>query len=109
MAKQTTTKPDRVWVSKWALTDGLEEMEVVAREGDGVIVRPSWSKGATIFLGADDWHDTRKEAVERAEFLRDSTLVYLDGVAKDKRQSASRRSQARTRRTKYRKLKFGDE
>ena len=97
-----------VWVSKWALTDGIEEERVTGRDGDRVVVVPSWSKGAGILLGPDDWHETREEAVERAEFLRDSTLAYLDGVAKDKRQPASRRRQARTRRTKYRKLNFED-
>lgn len=74
----------KVWITRYALTDGIRECELVkfvSGTGTKLAVQVKW-KGATIvsevvFHGSD-WHDTMEKAVADAVKRRDRKIKSLE-------------------------------
>ena len=69
-----------VWITKYALTSGIEEIEVaMSHFSDHVIVEGKiGSRFCRMFHGeGKEWHRTQRGAVERAEEMRVKRLTYL--------------------------------
>lgn len=67
----------KVWITKYALTVGLEEMDVEDR-GDGVVreCRESWAR--YFHHEGKEWHRTREGALARCEVMRTAKLKSID-------------------------------
>jgi len=65
----------KVWVTKYALTKGILEVEVDSPVEDERMVRASG--GWTTYYHKPDWHMTKAEAVARAEEMRTKKLASL--------------------------------
>ena len=69
----------KVWITKYALTIGIEEIEVEQNERIPSLVterREDWPRS---FHGEGrDWHRTPEAAVERAEKMRKAKLASID-------------------------------
>ena len=69
----------KVFVTKYALTHGIEEMEVEDC-GNGLVKTPgSFSDGGGLYFHTEgrDWHKTLDAAKVRAEDMRHTKLVGL--------------------------------
>ncbi len=65
------------WVTKYALTTGIEKHESSTTFSDGMIrVRPE-EGGLDQFFHGKDWHKTEKAANERAEEMRLKKILSL--------------------------------
>lgn len=63
----------KVWISKYALTNGIEEIDI--REvGDGMVATLG---PYTNYYLPGQWHETREAAVARAEVMRVAKLKSL--------------------------------
>lgn len=71
----------KVCITKYALTDGIQEMEGKLSEKKYFL-----SNDGVYCIGQKDWHKTRAEAVTRAEEMRkakiDSLKKQLDRLEK---------------------------
>lgn len=67
-------EPIKAWVTKYALTEGIQEVEgeVCHNVSSGML---SWGKYGTAH--GRDWHRTREEAVKRAEEMRVAKIASL--------------------------------
>ena len=66
-----------VWVTKYALTTGIEKHESSTTFSDDMIrVRPE-EGGIDQFFHGNDWYKTEKAAKERAEEMRLKKIVSL--------------------------------
>ncbi len=71
-----TLEPEmKVWVTKYALTKGIEEKEVKVSESSPSMVSVGWFE--TYHGEGKDWHHTRESAVARAENMRQDRLKSL--------------------------------
>lgn len=62
----------KAWITKYALTAGIHEMNVEER-GNGMVVC-----GLTVFHGEGrEWHRTREAAVVQAEKMRTRRIAAL--------------------------------
>ena len=67
----------RVWVSKYALSEGLFEVDgEVTREG-GISYTPP-NGGLRQYYYGSDWHATKESAIARAEEMRIRKLKSLN-------------------------------
>lgn len=65
----------KVWISKYALTKGIYQVEGKTCEDSG---SPGMFVGREYFHGeGKQWHRTEREAVHRAEDMRAAKLVNL--------------------------------
>lgn len=66
----------KVWISKYALTTGLFEMEVhhMSEDGDSVYGNDMLQ---AFHKEGKDWHKTKEEAILRAEELRKKKIESL--------------------------------
>ena len=68
-----------VWITRYALSSGIEEVEVLSRDHIGVRIR--WEKqkrGGWIVLGiAEGWKATKEEALAYAETMRKERIASL--------------------------------
>ena len=62
----------KVWVSRFALTQGVFEAEVKFGRGGGCVT----SDGCT-YITRGGWHETKEAALEHARFQKDARLTYL--------------------------------
>lgn len=69
-----TETPKTVFVAKWALEHGIQELDVLDREGSRVLVRFGSDR---VWLPPGAWHATREAAVTRANAMRDTKLASL--------------------------------
>lgn len=68
----------KVWISKYALSVGIEEVEAKFDDAyPSMICIPSDKIGYTRYFHRPDWHRTRDSAVERAEKMRIAKLISL--------------------------------
>ncbi|MDD5722669.1 MAG: hypothetical protein PHY29_02890 [Syntrophales bacterium] len=70
----------KVWITKYALTDGIVECEVEAPSHDCpkmIVVKASSPGTYNQYFYKPDWHTTREEAVKRANVMKDKKLVSL--------------------------------
>jgi hypothetical protein len=68
-----------VWITKYALTDGIREIEAeISKTSQNMITHHASDSGRswmmTHFHG-NDWHRTKELAVERAEEMRQEALA----------------------------------
>lgn len=70
----------KVWVTKYALTNGIEEVEVNVNENLASVVG---ARFPTYYHGeGKEWHRTREQAVKRAEDMRAARLKSLSKQVK---------------------------
>jgi hypothetical protein len=76
----------KVWVTRYALTKGILEVESSVEDGRMVRTTDSWAA----YCHKPDWHMTKAEAVERAEEMRKrkpealrKQVVKLEGMRFD--------------------------
>lgn len=64
----------KVWITRYALSEGISEKEVVLSEGSPnmVLERPSFAH-----YHKPDWHETKESAIERAEQMRIKKIASL--------------------------------
>jgi hypothetical protein len=66
-----------VWITKYALTTGVYEREVIEIDRDmAVVVERRGMNGKAFFHGAD-WHRTQAGAVAQAETMRINKIASL--------------------------------
>lgn len=64
-----------VWISKYALTKGIYEVEVNTTDSEYMIV----DKNKPIrFYHKNEWHKTKEDAIKRAIELRDKKIKSLE-------------------------------
>lgn len=75
----TANTPKTVWITKYALTSGIQERRLleVCSERMITVVPPPGEYGC-IFFHKPDWHDTKAEAVAQAEKMRVKKLASLE-------------------------------
>lgn len=77
--KVQISKNANVFITKYALSRGIVEAELVSSNNRLVVVK--WSSGlngTAMFHGkGKEWHETRSEAVMRAYAMRDAKVVSL--------------------------------
>ena len=67
----------KVWITKYALTAGLEEIEV--RDCGGGMVETAAQSWKQYFHGEGrDWHRTKEGALARCEAMRKAKLKSID-------------------------------
>ena len=67
----------KVWISKYALSDGVSEVDVDAKvtESGGLTFRSD--TGYQVYYSANDWHNSKEKAVTKAEEMRQRKLKSL--------------------------------
>ena len=68
----------KVFVTKYALTVGIDEIEVNAKVTEGGAITFRSNDGWHVYLSKGDWHHTKEQAVEKAEDMRIRKLKSLD-------------------------------
>jgi len=68
---------ETVFVTKYALTDGIRQMEVARRSGSTTFVSWPGHVFGSIGLTPSECHATRAEAIARAEEMRRQKLAGL--------------------------------
>lgn len=68
---ESPVQPETVFITKYALTDGVREVPVVKLDPDGyAYVKLKGSPSYGTLMGKKDWHLTKAEALARAEEMR---------------------------------------
>lgn len=68
---------ETVWITKHAISAGIEEVEVLSRDGKYVTVRRENYSNGWDLLGKGDWASTKEEAMRVAEEMRKKKLDSL--------------------------------
>lgn len=68
----------QIYITKFALTRGTLEYEADERHIGADMVMIATSKGETAFFERNDWHETKAEAIEQAELMREAELKRLN-------------------------------
>jgi hypothetical protein len=67
----------KVWITKYALTEGILEVDgKQCREGM-ISVKPTKPGYLTTYFYGNDWHRTREDAIARAEVMRAKKIASL--------------------------------
>jgi hypothetical protein len=77
-------KTTRVWISKYALTKGIYEEEVIVSDtirGSVYTPSPGW-----YWFSFGEWHRTKSEALSRAEEMRLKKVASLEKQLKKYRE-----------------------
>ena len=65
----------KVWITKYALTEGIQEIEADDRSGgDGMVKRIDADWGPYFHGEGKEWHRSRDAAVVRAEAMRQAKI-----------------------------------
>lgn len=64
-----------VWISKYALTKGIYEVEVNTTDSEYMIVDKN---NPISFYHKNEWHKTKEDAIKRAIELRDKKIKSLE-------------------------------
>lgn len=77
----------KVWITKWALTDGIVECEAEQTSMPSLISIKNNDRGKTYVHGeGKDWHRCLLDAIHRAELMRvkkiDSLRVQVERLEK---------------------------
>lgn len=71
----------KVWITKYALSEGLYEAEVTISSGG--MAREQLQYGCRYYhVEGRDWHKTREAALQRCEVMRQAKLKSLDKTRK---------------------------
>lgn len=67
-----------VWITKYALTQGIIEVRDKAlKRGDGYIMIPGdFPRSFDAFYGRGDWHQDRAEAAKKADNMREDDCPF---------------------------------
>lgn len=69
----------KVWITKYALTGGIEELDVDTFLDSPLMVREKKDSFARYFHGEGrEWHRTRESALARCEVMRKAKLKAID-------------------------------
>lgn len=69
----------KVWISKYALTQGIYEVEgEIAESYSKMFCVPKSGKTFAMYFHKPDWYETKAEAIVRAEQMRANKLKALD-------------------------------
>jgi len=80
---EEVTTPTTVWITKYALTAGIQECELISfvgGTGTKLAVDVKWPGGynnEAMFFGTD-WHDTKEKAIADAIKKRDRKIKSLE-------------------------------
>ena len=68
----------QAWITKYALSDGIFQVEV-EECGDKMVKEnaPRWPGTLAQYFHGNDWHTSRTEAVKRAEDMRKRKIASL--------------------------------
>lgn len=66
----------RVWITKYALTDGIMEVEATLSERNAGSIHYR-SNGFLCFAHGKDWYTTERDAFNRAEEMRQKKIASL--------------------------------
>ncbi|MDV3428293.1 MAG: hypothetical protein LIR50_14950 [Bacillota bacterium] len=70
-----------VWITKYALTHGIEEKKAIIkenRENDIKIINPKDFLSENYYGEGKDWHKTKEAAIKRAKEMRDKKVKSLE-------------------------------
>jgi len=67
----------KVWITKYALTEGIREKEVEGSRRDGV-VEIVGSNGIYCHGEGKEWHKDKESAIKRAEEMRNKEIIKLE-------------------------------
>lgn len=68
----------KVWITKYALTQGVYEVEGEASFRDGMFCVPRSEKSFAAYYHKPDWHETKEEAIAQAEKMREAKVKSLE-------------------------------
>ncbi|MEL7494169.1 MAG: hypothetical protein AAGJ95_09435 [Cyanobacteria bacterium J06554_11] len=69
----------KVWITKYALTKGIQEAEAETwANHKGMVSVPKWGALATFHGEGREWHRTRESALKRAEEMRLRRIASLE-------------------------------
>jgi len=69
----------KVWITKYALTQGIFEVDGEAKESSTLLYVPKIRLGTfDAYYHKPDWHETKEEAVAQAEKMRVAKLKSLE-------------------------------
>ena len=66
-----------MWLTRCALTTGVEEVEVLEIDGVWAKVRQVTTLNGWDLLQSGHWHETKEEAMAHAEQMRKNTIAVL--------------------------------
>jgi len=66
----------KVWITKYALTIGIEEVEADVSFSENMVAYGGNSY-STQYAHGNDWHGTKEAAIKRAENMRQDKLISL--------------------------------
>lgn len=67
----------KVWITKYALTDGIYAVEAQATHSERMVVFTRGESGNTQYAHGHDWHKTQESALARAEEIRAKRIKSL--------------------------------
>jgi len=98
--------PAEVYVSKFALTRGIEKYKgEVTNSGEGFKFQPDWAN-RELFVLKPDWSTTKKAAVANAEDLRKEALANLADQLKRVGDNPARVEMIKAKQKEIKGLKF---
>ena len=66
-----------VWLTRFALTTGVEEIEVLEMDGVWAKVRQVTTLNGWDLVWSGHWHETKEEAMAHAERMRKNKIAAL--------------------------------
>jgi hypothetical protein len=67
----------KVWITKYALTKGIYEIRAIAYDDTPGMVKQTDPKIIWGFFHKPDWHESKGEAITRAETMRQAKIKSL--------------------------------
>lgn len=67
----------KVYITKYALTVGIEEADAELWDSGMISVKPKASGYVTSYFHRDEWHRTKDDAIARAEVMRRAKIASL--------------------------------
>lgn len=68
----------KVWISKYALSTGVSEVDVDAKVMKGGALTFRSDTGYQVYYSASDWHNSKEQAIVKAEEMRIRKLQSLE-------------------------------
>lgn len=67
----------KVWITKYALTQGIIELEIENESDDPNVIYFKGSHGFSSSYRGKDWHKTKEDAIKRAEEMAQKKIESL--------------------------------
>lgn len=68
----------KVWITKYALTQGIFEVEGETTQTPGMFHAPKTEKSFARSFFKPEWHETKEEAIAQAKKMREAKLKSLE-------------------------------